>query len=131
MKNFVASRRSLLSIFAFSLVLSFFGVALATPPTGMQKQAGTGRPDNGQVLRVTVKFAGKLQRGARVKVSAGDDSIAASGVTGKTGTYITTLAAGTYTVTATSPKGTATSPVTLVQSTDPALITLTLAPLAK
>lgn len=44
-----------------------------------QKAGATGRPDNnGQVLRVTVKFAGKLQRGARVKVSAGDDSIAVS-----------------------------------------------------
>jgi hypothetical protein len=131
MKNFAASRRFLLSIITLGLELSFFGVALAAPPTGMQKQAGTGRPDNGQVLRVTVKFAGKLQPGVDVKVSAGDNSVAATGKTGKTGTYITTLGAGTYTVTATSTKGTASSPVTIVQSTDPALITLTLAPPAK
>ena len=128
MTNFIAARRSLLFTFALGLLLSFFPVALAAPHPAMQHAAGTGRAGNGQVLRVTVTLAGKLQRGVKVSVTGGEQSVTVSGVTGKYGTYITTLDAGTYTVTATSPHGTATGPVTLVKSTDPALLSLTLAP---
>jgi hypothetical protein len=94
----------------------------------MQKAGGIGRGDNGQLLRVTVTLNGKLQPGVRVQVSVADGSVVVSGLTAKNGTYIAPLDEGVYTVTATTLKASATSPVTIVKSTDPALISLALTP---
>ncbi len=50
-----------------------------------------------------------------------------SGVTKASGVFVTnSLDTGIYTVTATKLKATATSPVTIVQSTDPAIVSLTI-----
>jgi hypothetical protein len=110
------------------LTLNICGSALAAPPQKGTNTGGVGRGDNGQLLRVTVTLNGKLQPGVRVKVAVSDGSVVVSGLTAKNGTYIAPLDAGDYTVSATTSKGTATSPVTIVKSTDPALISLALAP---
>jgi hypothetical protein len=129
MKYILAGRRSLISLVTLGLVFSLFGFAFAAPHNGfMQKAGGIGRGDNGQLLRVTVTLNGKLQPGVRVQVSVADGSVVVSGLTAKNGTYIAPLDEGVYTVTATTLKASATSPVTIVKSTDPALISLALTP---
>jgi hypothetical protein len=133
--------KSAASLLALFLIFGFGNEASAAPHHQLGKTAATantqqggsttggiGRGDNGQVLRVSVSLNGKPVGGAVVKVTVGDGSVVLRGVTLKNGTFSRSLDAGAFTVTATSGKNTATSPVTIVQSNDPAMVTLTLAP---
>jgi hypothetical protein len=88
---------------------------------------GTGRQGDGQPLRVMVMHNGAPVANAHVAISVSDGSVVLRGVTKATGVFVTTsLDTGTYTVTATKVKSNATSPVTITQSTDPAVVSLTL-----
>jgi hypothetical protein len=88
---------------------------------------GTGRQGDGQPLRVMVMKGGAPVAGAHVVISVSDGSVVLRGVTKANGLFITTsLDTGIYIVTATKLKATANSPVTIAQSTDPALVSLTI-----
>ena len=102
--------------------------ASSTNPNGSgNNSGGVGRQGNGQPLRVMVMMNGAPVAKASVIVSVGDGSVILRGVTKPNGTFTTMLDQGIYNVSASTPKGKATSPVTIVQSTDPATVPLTLA----
>ncbi len=133
--KFAASLLALFLIFAIANEASAAPHAQKARPmaTANTQQGGTttggiGRGDTGQVLRVSVSLNGKPVGGAAIKVTVGDGSVVLRGVTLKNGTFSRSLDAGAFNVTATSGKNTATSPVTIVQSNDPAMVTLALAP---
>ena len=137
MKSFSITRVPVVSFVAMGLILSNAttpatahgqkaraAAAMSTDPN----TAGTGRQGNGQPLRVMVMMNGAPVAKASVIVSVGDGSVILRGVTKPNGTFTTMLDQGIYNVSASTPKGKATSPVTIVQSTDPAVVSLTLAP---
>jgi hypothetical protein len=137
MKVVSSLRKSATSLFAMFLILCFSSQAFAAPRAqrakamastqqGGTNAGGTGRGDNGQVLRVSVTINGKPAAKALVKVSVGDGSVVLSGLTLPNGTFSRSLDAGVYNVTATLGKSTATSPVTIVQSNDPDMVSLAL-----
>ena len=127
MKIVNAGRRIVLCLAALSLVISVVPVALATPVPAMQKTGGV-RGVNGQILRVTVKLNRKTLKNvsAAISITTADGTAVVSGVTSKAGMYATPLDVGTYTVTATTTKYTATGNVTAEQSTNPAVLILNL-----
>jgi hypothetical protein len=127
MKNASIIRRLLYSVATVALLIFCVGSIASAQKQGTNS-GGVGRGDEGQIVRVTVMRAARLVRGIRVRVKSQDGTVVASGLTGKTGTYSVPLNAGSYTISVTSHGVNATSPVTVVKSTDPALITLTLAP---
>lgn len=106
--------------------------AIAQVPSANQSgggHGGTGRSGNGQPLRVMVMHDGKPVAGAHIAISVSDGSVVLRGVTRANGVFATTsLDQGIYTVTATTAKGTASGPLTIGDSTDPAVVDLTLAP---
>ena len=134
MKNTL--HRSVLASVAIALLLGAFGLVIhaqvtaranANTTTG-NNSGGTGRQGDGQPLRVIVTLNGAPVAKAAIAVSVSDGSVILRGVTKPTGIFVTTsLDQGVYTVTAKTPKGTSTSPVTIIQSTDPAVVTLALA----
>lgn len=127
MKMFNAGRRIVLLLAAFGLVMSVVPAALAAPAAAIQDTGGV-RGENGQILRVTVKLNGKALKNvtAAITITTGDGKAVVSGVTSKAGTYAAPLDAGTYNVTATTTKYTATGSVTIEKSTSPAVLILNL-----
>jgi len=124
-------RRSALPLVAtLGLVLCAFTVAFAAQTAKDQTgggHGGVGRQGDGQPLRVMVMKAGAPVANAHVVISVSDGSVILRGVTKANGVFVTnSLDTGVYTVTATKLKATATSPVTIVQSTDPAIVSLTI-----
>jgi hypothetical protein len=121
-------RRSIGSLVILGLIAFIPGGAHAAPARQAGTQTGgTGRQGDGQPLRVMVMANGAPVSHAQVVITGSDGSVIVSGKTKANGTFVTTsLSAGTYTVTATKLKATANSPVTIVQSTDPAVVSLTI-----
>ncbi len=127
MKLYSALRKSAAILCLILLTASFTDIAFGAP---FQKTTNTGgvRGGSGQTVRVTVKLGSKSVPSVRVNVMTSDGSVVTSGLTNKHGVYTAPLDAGDYTLSITSPKGNATHPVTVVKSSDPAMITLTLTP---
>ena len=137
MKSFIATHRFVVSVIILGLFFCAVGAphaaygqlrAATSMATSDPKAGGVGRQGNGQPLRVMVMMNGAPVAKASVIVSVGDGSVILRGVTKPNGTFTTMLDQGIYNVSASTPKGKATSPVTIVQSTDPAVVSLTLAP---
>jgi len=118
-------RKSVAVLCLILVTASLTDIAFGAP---FQRGTTTGgvRGDGGQRVVVTVKLGSKPVPSVRVKVMTSDGSVVTSGLTNKHGVYTVPLDAGDYTLSVTSPKGNATSPVTVVKSTAPAKITLTL-----
>jgi hypothetical protein len=130
MNGMIRLRRFALPIAAaLGLVLCAFTVAFAQVQANTQSgggHGGVGRQGDGQPLRVMVMHNGAPVANAHVVISVSDGSVVLRGVTKATGVFVTTsLDTGTYTVTATKVKASASSPVTIAQSTDPAVVSLT------
>lgn len=131
MKFIRPAQKSLVVSAALALLLGVPSAAFAAPHDQKQPPTagGVGRQGNGQPLRVMVMHDGKPVAGAHIAISVSDGSVVLRGVTRANGVFVTnSLDQGLYTVTATTAKGTTSGPVTLVQSTDPAVVDLTLAP---
>ena len=88
------------------------------------------RGDQGQTLRVIVKLKGQTLThvAATIKITGSDQQGTVSGTTSMKGVYSVALNPGTYTVTATTARYTASGDITIVASTNPAILTLNLAP---
>jgi hypothetical protein len=135
MMSCITGRKLFSSLIALGILLgslTTIGLAQKSAPsanTTGNNSGGTGRQGDGQPLRVMVMKAGAPVANAHIVISVSDGSVILRGLTKANGVFVTnSLDTGVYTVTATKLKATATSPVTIIQSTDPALVSLTLAP---
>lgn len=102
-------------------------LSAAAPAMAMDAVAATPASANGQPLQVMVTTGGKPAMHAHVVISVSDGSVIHRGMTKPDGAYTISLGQGTYHVSAMSPKGKATSTVTIVSSGSPAVVSLALA----
>jgi hypothetical protein len=114
------------SVIASGILLLGFGLAAVaqTPSTGKTTPpVGLTRSGNGQTLHASVTVDGIAAR-ALVAVWSSTGTLAAYGSSSSLGIYVKQLTAGTYTVTATTAKGSTSASVTIVASTSPAIVPL-------
>jgi hypothetical protein len=102
----------------------------ALPTSNVVIKPGGVRGDQGQTLRVIVKLKGQTLKNvaATIKITGSDQQGTVTGTTSMKGVYSVALNPGTYTVTATTAHYTASGNITIVASTNPAILTLNLAP---
>ena len=100
------------------------------PASNVVVKPGGVRGDQGQTLRVIVKLKGQtlMHVAAAIKITGSDQQGTVTGKTSTKGVYSVALNPGTYTVTATTAHDTASGDITIVASTNPAILTLNLAP---